>query len=66
MHHALDNLHPSVRKFILVASETGDVEDAARAAGLSQSDVETLLPRLRLFLKPLLPTPSPNTMAAVV
>jgi hypothetical protein len=52
MHRALNDLHPSVRKFLLVASNTGDLTEAAEAAGLNQAQVATLLPRLRAFLRP--------------
>lgn len=54
MHHALERLNPSVRKFIVAASETGDLLEAAQAAGLNQDQVAILLPRLRLFLSPIL------------
>jgi hypothetical protein len=66
MNNALNRLSPSVRKFVLVASETGDLAEATQAAGLSQSQVAMLLPRLRLFLKPLLTTLSPNALPAAV
>jgi hypothetical protein len=49
-HNALSRLHPNVRKFILVAAETGELSEAASAAGLSRVQVETILPRLRALL----------------
>jgi hypothetical protein len=52
MHRALNDLHPNVRKFVLVASNTGDLTEAAEAAGLNEAQVEMLLPRLRTFLRP--------------
>jgi hypothetical protein len=52
MHRALKDLHPTVRKFLLVASDTGDLTEAAEAAGLNQSQVALLLPRLNAFLRP--------------
>jgi len=54
MHDALQKLHPIVRKFVLVASDTGDLVEAASAAGLNQAQVATILPRLRDFLRPML------------
>jgi hypothetical protein len=54
MHRALNELHPSVRKFLLVASDTGDLAEAAIAAGLSRAQVAMVLPRLKAFLGPLL------------
>lgn len=54
MHHALERLNPIVRKFVLLASETGDVPEAAHAAGLNESQVALLLPRLKTFLGPIL------------
>ena len=54
LHHALANLHPKVRKFIPVASETGDVSEAAQAAGLNENQVTMLLPRLKALLSPIL------------
>ena len=50
MQRALDRLNPSVRKFVLVASDTGDLDAATEAAGLSQAQVAMLLPRLRVFI----------------
>jgi hypothetical protein len=54
MHNALNELHPKVKKFVLVASDTGDLTEAALAAGLSQAQVTMVLPRLKAFLGPLL------------
>jgi hypothetical protein len=42
-HNALNGLHP-------VASNTGDLTEAATAAGLSEAQVRMVLPRLRIFL----------------
>jgi hypothetical protein len=39
-----------LKKFVLVASETSDLTEAAETAGLSQSQVAMLLPRVRVFL----------------
>jgi hypothetical protein len=50
MHRALDKLNPVVRQFVLVASDMGDLTEAAKAAGVSQAQVAVLLPRLRVFL----------------
>jgi hypothetical protein len=54
MHGALTGLHPQVQKFILTASQTGDLDEAAAAAGLSDAQVATILPRLKAFLGPML------------
>jgi hypothetical protein len=54
MHDALQRLHPIVRKFVLVAGETGDLAEAAIASGLRDAQVATILPRLRTFLGPML------------
>jgi hypothetical protein len=60
MHRALNDLHPNVRKFVLVASDTGDLTEAAEAAGLNQAQVAMLLPRLRAFLRSELPPIGPK------
>jgi hypothetical protein len=52
--HALERFHPSVRKLLLAASQTGDLAEAAEAAGLNQGQVALLLPRLRTLLSPIL------------
>jgi hypothetical protein len=49
-HHALNKLHPKVQKFILFASTTGDLAEAAEASGLTEEQVAIVLPRLRVFL----------------
>jgi hypothetical protein len=49
LHNALKNLHPKVRQFVVAASNSGDLEEAALVAGLSQSQVAAVLPRLRVF-----------------
>jgi hypothetical protein len=54
MHNALNGLHPRVKKFVVVASNTGDLTEAATAAGLSKAQVAMVLPRLKIFLGPLL------------
>jgi hypothetical protein len=46
-HNALNGLHP-------VASNMGDLTEAATAAGLSEAQVAMGLPRLRIFLGPML------------
>jgi hypothetical protein len=51
LHRALNDLHPKVKKFIIAASSTGDLAEAATAAGLSQEQVEAVLPRLRVYLQ---------------
>jgi hypothetical protein len=51
LHNALDRLHPKVKQFVIAASATGDVIEAADSAGLSQREVESLLPRLRRYLQ---------------
>lgn len=53
-HRALSRLHPGVRKFILVAADTGDLSEAPDAAGLDQNQIATILPQLRIFLGPIL------------
>jgi hypothetical protein len=52
LHEALRGLHPKVRQFVLVASDTGDLTEAAASAGLNQDQVATVLPRLKAFLAP--------------
>lgn len=54
LHNALNDLHPKVKKFVTMITITGDLTEAAVAAGLSQEQVATVLPRLRLKLGPLL------------
>jgi hypothetical protein len=56
-HHALNKLHPKVQKFILFASNTGDLAEAAEASGLTEEQVATVLPRLRMFLGSLVERP---------
>jgi hypothetical protein len=51
MHNAFNKLHPKVRKFVLVASDTGDLTEAAIAAELSQEQVTAVLPQLRVYLQ---------------
>jgi hypothetical protein len=53
-HNALAALHPRVQKLILVAKETGDLTEARISAGLSETQVAMLLPRVRAYLGPLL------------
>ena len=51
LHNALNDLHPKVRKFIIAASSTGDLAEAAVIAGLSQEQVAAVLPRLKVYLQ---------------
>ena len=51
MHNALDRFHPKVRKFLIAASTTGDLTEAAAAAGLSPEQVAYVLPKLRAYLQ---------------
>jgi len=51
LHNALNDLHPRVKKFIIAASATGDLAEAAIAAGLSQEQVAAVLPRLKIYLQ---------------
>jgi hypothetical protein len=51
LHNALNDLHPRVKKFIIAASTTGDLIEAAAAAGLSQEQVAAVLPRLKIYLQ---------------
>jgi hypothetical protein len=53
-HNARNGLHLQVKKFVVVASNTGDLTEAATAAGLSEAQVTMVLPRLRIFLGPML------------
>jgi hypothetical protein len=40
-----------VKRFIIAASTTGDLAEAAVAAGLSQEQVMAVLPRLKVYLQ---------------
>jgi hypothetical protein len=40
-----------VKKFIIAASTTGDLIEAAAAAGLGQEQVAAVLPRLKIYLQ---------------
>lgn len=51
LHNALNDLNPKVKKFIIAASTTGDLIEAAAAAGLSQEQVAAVLPRLKVYLR---------------
>jgi hypothetical protein len=51
LHNALNDLHPRVRDFVIAASNTGDLTEAALAAGLSQEQVAAVLPRLKVYLQ---------------
>lgn len=51
LHNALNDLHPKVKKFVLLASRTGELTEAALAAGLSQADVAAVLPQLKVYLR---------------
>ena len=51
LHAALNDLHPKVRAFVIAASTTGDLAEAAISAGLSQEQVAAVLPRLRIYLR---------------
>jgi hypothetical protein len=51
LHNALSDLHPQVRNFVIVASRCGDVAEAAASAGLSKSQVEVILPHLKIYLR---------------
>ena len=51
LHNALNDLHPQVKKFIIAASNTGDLAEAAAVAGLSQEEVAAVLPRLKVYLQ---------------
>jgi len=50
LHNALNNLHPKVREFLIAASTSGDLTEAAAKAGLTSEQVALLLPRLRVYL----------------
>jgi hypothetical protein len=54
LHNALNDLHPKVKKFVTALSITGDLMEAALAAGLSQAQVAAVLPGLKVKLGPLL------------
>jgi hypothetical protein len=56
-HNALNKLHPRVQKFILFASNTGDLTEAAELAGLSEAQVAIVIPKLRIFLGSLVERP---------
>jgi hypothetical protein len=51
LHNALNDLHPSVKKFIIAASTTGDLAEAAAEVGFSQEQVAAILPRLKTYLQ---------------
>ena len=51
LHNALNDLHPKVRKFIIAASRTGHLAEAAVVAGLNDEQVAAVLPRLRVYLQ---------------
>jgi hypothetical protein len=51
LHNALNDLHPKVRKFIIAASRTDNLAEAAVVAGLNDEQVAAVLPRLRVFLQ---------------
>lgn len=51
LHNALNDLHPSVKKFVIVASQTGDLIEAGAAAGLTPEQLALLLPKLRTYLQ---------------
>ncbi len=51
LHNALNDLHPKVKTFVIAASTTGDLTEAAKAAGLSQEQVAAVLPRLKVYLQ---------------
>jgi len=50
LHNALNDLHPKVKKFIIAASATGDLAEAAIIAGLNEEQVATVMPRLKAYL----------------
>jgi hypothetical protein len=54
LHNALNDLHPRVKKFVMMMSVTGDLMEAALAAGLTQEQVTAVLHRLIVKLGPLL------------
>jgi hypothetical protein len=54
LRNALNDLHPKVKKFVTMVSITGDLVEAALAAGLSQAQVAAVLPGLKVKLGPLL------------
>jgi hypothetical protein len=51
LHNALNDLHPKVKRFVIAASNTGDLAEAAIVAGLSQEQVAAVLPRLKIYLQ---------------
>jgi hypothetical protein len=51
LHHSLNDLHPKVRKFVIAASATGDLAEAALAAGLNQAQLAAVLPKLKVYLR---------------
>jgi hypothetical protein len=50
-------LHPRVQKFVLCASNTGDLAEATEFAGLTEDQVAIVLPKLRVFLGSLVERP---------
>lgn len=70
LYKALDRLHPRVKRFVLAVADGAEVHEAAAESGIPKTLVESLLPRLRTFLAPLLgkrrsdfPTPSSEKAA---
>lgn len=51
---ATETLHPVVRRFVFSIIEGADVEGAASEVGLSEQNVQLLMPRLKVFLEPYL------------
>jgi hypothetical protein len=51
LHNSLNDLHPKVKKFVIAASATGDLTEAAIAAGLTQEQIAAVLPRLKVYLQ---------------
>lgn len=49
---ALEKLNPRVRRFVLLLSEGGEIEEAAANVGFDAATLAVLLPRLRVFLDP--------------
>lgn len=54
LYTALEKLHPSVRKFCLALIDGASIQEAADECGISRDELATVLPPLRVFLKPYL------------
>jgi hypothetical protein len=49
---ALDKLHPLLKRLVLNVLDGADLQEAAAHAGIAAEVLPTVLPRLRLFLRP--------------